>query len=131
MDRRSAVRTLMTAGAGSLFAPLFARPGGDQEQDELIIRSESRLVLLDVSVKNPTGGFVAGLSKENFTVFENGRPQSIVAFDHGDMPVTVGILVDESRSMAPKRASVLTAALSFIAESNPKDETFVLNFNDT
>jgi Ca-activated chloride channel family protein len=129
MNRRSAMRTLMTASAGSLLTPLFARPGGD-DQDDLIIRAESRLVLLDVSVKNPAGGFVSGLSKENFSVFENGRPQSILTFDHGDLPVTVGILVDESRSMGPKRAAVLTAALTFIGESNPKDEIFVLNFND-
>jgi VWFA-related protein len=46
------------------------------------------------------------------------------------MPVTVGLIVDESRSMAPKRVAVLTAALIFISESNPKDEIFVLNFND-
>jgi Ca-activated chloride channel family protein len=129
MNRRSAMRTLMTAGAGSLLTPLFAGPGGD-DQDDLIIRAESRLVLLDVSVKNPAGGFVSGLSKENFSVFENGRPQSIMTFDQGDLPVTVGILVDESRSMASKRPAVLTAALSFIAESNPKDEIFILNFND-
>jgi Ca-activated chloride channel family protein len=129
MNRRSAMRTLMTAGAGCLLPPLFARPGGD-DQDDLIIRAESRLVLLDVSVKNPAGGFVSGLSKENFSVFENGRPQSIMTFDQGDLPVTVGILVDESRSMASKRPAVLTAALTFISESNPKDEIFVLNFND-
>jgi Ca-activated chloride channel family protein len=131
MNRRSAMRTLISAGAGSLFSPcLFAGPGDGDDQEDLIIRAETRLVLLDVSVKTPAGGFVSGLSKENFTVVENGRPQPIMTFDDGDMPVTVGILVDESRSMAPKRPAVLTAALTFIGESNPKDEIFVLNFND-
>jgi len=43
----------------------------------------------------------------------------------------MGILVDESLSMAPKRAAVLTAAQTFVEESNPRDEVFVLNFNDT
>jgi VWFA-related protein len=87
-------------------------------------------VLLDVSVQDREGGFVQGLSKENFRVMEDGRPQPITVFDRDDIPVTIGILVDESRSMAPKRADVLTAATTFIEESNPLDEVFVLNFND-
>ena len=127
MNRRSAMKNLIAASAGSLVArPLFA----DSDQDSNILRSETRLVLLEVSVKDSRGGFVSGLSKENFDIFENGRPQPVTIFDHGDPPITVGILVDESRSMAPKRPAVLTAALTFIAESNPKDEVFVLNFND-
>ncbi len=130
MNRRSAMRTLMAASAGSVLGPGWFTANAQDDQDRYTIRSESRLVLLDVSVKDSSGGFVSGLTKENFTVFENGRLQRIVAFDHGDPPVTVGILVDESRSMGPKRPAVLTAALSFIAESNPKDEIFVLNFND-
>src|SRR5580658_4544008 len=137
MNRRLALRTLMTASAGSLFGHgLFAEAAQDDPNIN-VIRSESRLVLLDVSVKvaggkdeNGEGHFVSGLSQENFHVFENGRPQPIVVFDRGDLPVTVGILVDESRSMAPKRPSVLTAAMTFTSESNPRDEIFVLNFND-
>ena len=129
MNRRSAVRTLVAASAGSLFGSgLFAETPQD-EQDALVLRSETRLVLLDVSVKDSQGGFVSGLSKENFRVFENNRLQPITAFDQGDPPVTVGILVDESRSMGPKRPAVLTAALSFIGDSNPKDEIFVISFN--
>jgi VWFA-related protein len=104
---------------------------GRAEDVEAIIRSEVRLVLLDVSVKDSKGGPVAGLSKENFSIFENGKPQPITVFDHDDAPVTVGILVDESRSMTSKRAQVLTAAETFIDESNRLDEIFVLNFNDT
>lgn len=124
MNRRSAVRLMMAAGAGSL---VTGRLPGD---DDLLIRSEVRLVLLDVSVTNHQGGPVPGLTRENFRIFEDGRPQQITVFDHGDLPVTVGILVDESRSMTAKRPAVITAALTFIAESNPLDEVFVLNFNE-
>jgi VWFA-related protein len=99
-------------------------------QSGLTIRSDVRLVLLDVSVKDRDGGFVSGLTKENFKVFENGRPQPITVFASQDTPVTVGILVDESFSMSNKRNEVLTAAGTFIKESNPQDEIFVLNFND-
>ncbi len=129
MNRRSAIQTLMVAGAGSWVSRVSGRTLQDQE--DYIIHSEVRLVLLDVSVKDRQGSPVTGLAKENFTVFENGHSQPVTIFDHTDLPVTVGILVDESRSMGPKRADVLTAAQTFIAESNPHDEIFVLNFNDS
>ena len=87
-------------------------------------------MLLDVSVKDREGALVSGLAQDNFHVFENGRPQPLTVFDHDDLPVTLGILMDESRSMTPKRADVLGAAEAFIAESNHNDEIFVLNFNE-
>ena len=94
------------------------------------IRTTSRLVLLDVSVKDAKGGFVSGLTKDNFKVFENGKPQEISQFADVDIPVTVGLVVDESGSMRPKKPEVVTAALSFIQASNPHDEVFVINFNE-
>jgi len=100
------------------------------EQKEFTIQTTSRLVLLDVSVKDGAGGFVSGLEKNNFRVFEDGKPQAISQFANSDIPVTVGIAVDESGSMRPKRAQVITAALVFIQASNPMDEMFVVNFNE-
>ncbi len=133
MNRRAAVRVMMAAGAGSTWNKLLAadpdHPDANQP-DDFTFRSEVRMVLLDVSVESRRGDFVSGLDKENFRVFENNRPQPITVFGRDDLPVTVGILVDESRSMSPKRPAVLTAALTFIAESNPADQLFVLNFND-
>lgn len=132
MNRRLAVRNLITAGVGSFFWRRAAATPFDPQDDAgiLQLRSEVRLVLLDVSVKDHRGGFVAGLAKENFAVLENGRPQPITVFDHSDVPVTVGLIVDESRSMGPKRTQVIVAAETFIQESNPNDEVFVINFND-
>jgi len=98
---------------------------------EFTIHSTVNRVLLDVSVRDASGGFVSGLGKENFRVLEDGRPQDIAEFEAGDIPVTVGIVVDESGSMRPKRAEVLTAALTFVTESNPLDEMFVIHFNET
>jgi VWFA-related protein len=126
MKRRTAILTLAIAGAVSL-ASLFA---GDTAED-FTIRTDVRLVLLDVSVTNREGGLVAGLTQDNFRVFDNGKPVDLSVFANNDVPVTVGILVDESYSMAPKRKDVLDAALTFITASNPRDEVFVLNFNDT
>ena len=84
-----------------------------------------------MSVKDRDGGWVSGLSKDDFKVDENGRRQKISVFADNDIPVTVGIVVDNSRSMLENRDEVLSAAITFIEESNPHDETFVLNFNDT
>jgi Ca-activated chloride channel homolog len=130
MKRRFAALNLVVASAVSFPVPGLLAAGPVEDQPDYTIRSDVRLVLLDVSVKDREGGFVSGLSRDNFTVSENGRPQPITAFAHDDIPVTVGILVDESFSMKPKRDDVLTAAQTFIEESNPHDEVFVLNFND-
>jgi VWFA-related protein len=130
LKRRSTIRFILVAGAFTFCPSLFSRPLEDERQD-FVIRSDVRLVLLDVSVKNRAGAPVSGLVREQFRVFENGKPQKITEFANNDVPVTVGLVVDESFSMKPKRAEVITAASTFITESNPKDEIFVLNFNDT
>jgi len=89
------------------------------------------LVLLDVSVKNPHGGFVSGLEKSNFRVFEDGHARNITHFASVDTPVTVGLVMDDSGSMRNKRPEVVTAGLAFAKSSNPQDEFFVVNFNDS
>lgn len=89
------------------------------------------LVLLDVSVKGPKGGYVTGLRKTNFKVFEDGRPREITHFSSVDEPVTIGLVVDNSGSMRDKKAEVVMAGLSFAKQSNPEDEFFVVNFNNS
>jgi Ca-activated chloride channel family protein len=130
MKRCCTGRNLLVASAVSLVLPGLLTGSPSEEPSDYTIRSDVRLVLLDVSVKAREGNFVSGLSKQDFTIFENSRPQPITVFAHDDVPVTVGILVDESLSMKPKRPEVLLAAQTFIEESNPRDEIFVLNFND-
>ena len=115
-------------GRGQTRATHTAAKATDQEN--FTIQTTSRLVLLDVSVKDSSGGFVFGLTKDNFKVFENGKPEAISQFSNADNPVTVGLVVDESGSMRPKRPEVITAAWVFIQASNPMDETFVVNFNE-
>jgi Ca-activated chloride channel family protein len=110
---------------------VVARPQAQQEpSDGYILRTTSRLVLLDVSVRDPKTGLVSGLPESAFHVYEDGKLQPITQFANTDVPVTVGLVVDESGSMAPKRPDVLTAALEFIHDSNPHDEMFVVNFNE-
>src|SRR5712692_5007819 len=100
---------------GALLIACAAAVGWDQQkapskEDDrnYTIRTTSRLVLLDVSVKDAKGGYVSGLTKDNFSVYENGKLQQISQFADADAPVTVGLVVDESGSMRPKRRDVVT-----------------------
>ena len=90
----------------------------------------AELVLLDVSVKSPTGEHISGLTKSSFRVYEDGKLQAISHFATEDVPVTAGLVIDMSGSMRAKRSEVATAALAFIGASNPRDEIFVVHFSD-
>jgi Ca-activated chloride channel homolog len=109
--------------------PLFA--ASQSPREPYTISDNVDLVLLDVSVKNPHGGFVNGLKKSNFQVFEDGHARKITHFASVDTPVTVGLVVDNSGSMRNKRPEVVTAGLAFAKSSNPQDEFFVVNFNNS
>jgi VWFA-related protein len=100
------------------------------QSDDFKFTANSNLVLLDVSVKEAKGGFVSNLKKENFQIYENGKLQTISHFGKEDTPITVGLVLDDSHSMKPKRADVINAALAFVDASNPRDEMFVTHFND-
>jgi len=86
-------------------------------------------VVLNATVLDGTR-LVPDLKAENFTVFEEGVKQSIISFQHTDLPVSIGLVVDNSGSMAQKRPSVNKSALDLIQASNPEDEAFVVNFSD-
>jgi len=90
----------------------------------------TEVVLLPVRVTDASGKVVSGLTRENFSVYDNGRPQKITFFQQADTPVTVGLLVDHSGSMAPKLRQVAAALYVFAHSSNPSDEMFVVNFSD-
>jgi len=94
------------------------------------IRTNVNLVALEATVRDRKGAPVSGLSKENFRIFEDKVPQQIESFSHDDIPVTVGMVIDNSGSMEPKYPEVIAAALAFIRSSNPRDQVFVVNFNE-
>ncbi len=86
------------------------------------------LTVLPVTVLNNTGAFVTGLGQKDFTVYEDGVQQSLEVFDNKDIPVVLGLMIDSSTSMAPRRAEVLAAALTLADSSNPEDEICVAHF---
>jgi VWFA-related protein len=131
LERRCGVFGWLTVGAFCIAARWNgqSQPIKEQEAGDYTIRTTSRLVLLDVSVKD-SAGLVSGLSAEDFRVYEDGKLQQITQFAHADIPVTVGLVIDQSGSMRPKQREVVAAALAFIQASNSKDEVFVINFNE-
>jgi Ca-activated chloride channel homolog len=94
------------------------------------IKQNVDMVVLHATVTDSHGEFVENLKKTNFKVYEDKVEQTIAVFQRRDIPVTMGIVVDNSGSMREKRAQVAAAALTFVKTSNPQDEDFVVNFND-
>jgi Ca-activated chloride channel homolog len=92
--------------------------------------TQSELVVLHVAVKDRKGGYVGGLAQDSFRVLENRRPQEITFFNNQDAPVTVGLIIDASGSMAPNRSMVIAASMAFSKAMNPQDEFFVMGFNE-
>jgi Ca-activated chloride channel homolog len=105
-------------------------PSQSRESDPYTIRVDVDMVVLHASVRNRKGILVSGLGKDNFQVYEDGVLQQIDYFSHEDIPVTVGLVVDNSGSMRPKRPEVIAAALAFARSSNPEDQMFAVSFNE-
>jgi Ca-activated chloride channel family protein len=95
-----------------------------------VFRKDVDEVLLHATVVDDHQHIVTSLDKTAFTVFEDGKLQNIVSFRHEDIPVAMGVVIDNSGSMREKRAKVNQAALNLVRSSNPQDEVFVVNFND-
>lgn len=111
--------------------PLEQGKGVNKGQNGVYIyRTNVDEVLLDCTVINEKGETVNDLSAKDFRVWENGTPQTINSVEHEDAPVSMGILVDNSGSMRDKRAAVNAAASKFLRDSNPADESFIVNFSN-
>jgi len=113
---------LIFAFAGSLAA---------QKSDETpTFRTDTRLVVLPVTVVDKSGRLITTLPESAFQVFENGVPQKVKQFKREDVPVSMGLVIDNSGSMRDKRQKVAAAAVALVKDSNKDDEAFVVNFND-
>jgi Ca-activated chloride channel family protein len=103
---------------------------GNDDNGVFVFRKDVDEVLLHATVVDDHQHIVTNLDKTAFNVFEDGKQQNIVSFHHEDIPVAMGIVIDNSGSMREKRAKVNQAALNLVRSSNPQDEVFVVNFND-
>jgi Ca-activated chloride channel homolog len=106
------------------------KPGAQPPQDDFVFRSDTRVVVCNTTVVDKNGHLVTDLPREAFTVTENGVAQRITGFKREDVPVSLGLIIDNSGSMRTKRAGVEAASLALVRDSNREDEVFVVNFND-
>lgn len=128
------VRPLLLAGLVCVTVPLGARPAQDTTAQEPtpapIFKSESNLVVLHVNVFDGRSDAVPNLPQAAFHVTEDDKPQSITFFNNEDVPVAVGLVIDNSGSMITRRNMVLTGTRAFAESSHPEDEVFTIVFNE-
>src|SRR5882672_3934512 len=139
------IRFAISAGAVCLLTATLAlstqnapklqqAPGGsspkatDDEPFTLIVNT--RLVQIPVSVTTRDGKTLDNLPQSSFQIFEDNVQQEISLFKHEDVPLSLGLVIDNSGSMRNKRQKVNSAALTFVRESNSEDETFIVDFDD-
>jgi len=130
----------MVLGVGALFAqipvqnapppPPPEQQGTGNAQSGSHIKVDVNLVVLHTTVLDDRGKFVEGLAQDNFRVYEDKVEQKLSVFKREDIPVSMGLVIDNSGSMRDKRPRVNEAALTLVQNSNPQDEAFVVNFND-
>jgi Ca-activated chloride channel family protein len=114
-----------------LLAQDKAQPQKSDKDKGYTLSVETLEVQLPISVLDKEGRPVNGLTKDHFQIFEDKIQQTIKTFKHEDIPLSIGLIIDNSGSMRNKRERVNSAALAFVRESNPDDETFIVNFDDS
>ncbi len=101
-----------------------------KEGDLFVFKKEVDEVTLHATVVDDHNRLVTNLARNDFTVLEDGKPQKITSFRREDIPVAMGIVIDNSGSMREKRPAVNAAAINLVQSSNPQDKVFVVNFNE-
>src|SRR5580692_10725328 len=111
-------------------APAPSRETVQKEGSGFVLHTDVEEVVLNATILDDHGHLVQTLTKDDFQVFEDGVKQTIISFQHSDLPVSIALVVDNSGSMSKKRPAVNKSALDLIEASNPQDEAFVVNFSD-
>ncbi len=106
------------------------QPSAQEEPGGFVFHKKVEEVVLHATVVDEKQRMVMNLEKGAFTVLEDGKPQNITSFRHEDIPVAMGIVIDNSGSMREKREKVNKAAINLVKSSNPQDQVFIVNFND-
>lgn len=122
------------AGANEAPTSVSEQPAAQPASNDdsmFVFKKQVEEVGLHATVVDENMHLVTGLDRSAFTVFEDGKPQTITSFRREDVPVEIGIVVDNSGSMRDKRSQVNQAVLNLIRASNPRDEIFVVNFSQS
>jgi Ca-activated chloride channel homolog len=129
-QRKLVLETLVAAVLMAVMAPSAVAQSAPAGEQTPVFRSDTRLVLLHATVVDNKGRLVTNLPRESFRVFENGVEQKLRLFRREDVPVSMGLIIDNSGSMRDKRRKVEAASLGLVKASNPQDEVLIVNFND-
>src|SRR5437867_670490 len=119
----AAVSCLAVAAAASVVV-------AQKTDDPAVFRTDTKLVVLHATVIDKTGHLITTLAQNAFQIYENGVQQQVKLFKREDIPVSLGLVIDNSGSMRDKRQKVAIAAQNLVRDSNKDDEVFVVNFND-
>jgi Ca-activated chloride channel family protein len=135
MRRRNSMKFSLGAALAAVFSLLIGVIAAQEQpakpdQGPAVFSTDARLKVLHATVFDKAGKFITNLPQSAFQVYEDGKLQAIKIFKREDVPVSMGIIVDNSGSMRDKRQKVESAALALVAESNRQDEVFIVNFND-
>lgn len=108
--------------------PISAEPGGGDQGSMFVFKKQVEEVFLHATVVDEQRRLVSDLDRGKFEVLDEGVPQAITSFRREDVPVAMGIVIDNSGSMREKREKVSQAVVNLIRASNPRDQIFVVNF---
>jgi len=111
--------------------PSITPAQGTEDQGRFVFRKQVQEVVLHATVVDDTGRLVMGLDRNAFSIYQNGQAEAITSFRREDVPVAIGIVIDNSGSMRDKRAKVNQAVVNLVRASNSQDEVFVVNFSQT
>lgn len=112
-------------------SPSITQTPNAEDPSRFVFKKQVQEVFLHATVVDETGRMVTNLDRTAFSIFQNGQPETITSFQREDVPVAIGIVIDNSGSMRDKRTQVNDAVLNLIKASNPQDEVFVVNFGQT
>ncbi len=111
--------------------PAIAPEGKADDSGRFVFKKQVQEVVLHATVVDETRRLVTGLDRAAFSIYVNGQAEPITSFRREDVPVAIGIIIDNSGSMRDKREKVNQAVLNLVRASNPQDEIFVVNFGQT
>jgi VWFA-related protein len=122
--------TTQTPQGGSVGARVPQEVGEEEVGEDEVVRVNTALVTIPVSIMDRDGRFISGLHKEEFRIFEDGVEQQVAYFATVEVPFTVALVIDTSGSTRFKLDDIQNAAIAFLDQLGPNDKVLVLSFDD-